>query len=812
MKKLASLIVILFFTTITYSQNTTINGKVTNLFGDPIASVNIAVLNSSKGAVSSKSGKFQIKNLQKGTYTILASYVGYFDVKKTITLKENETVNVIFELKQQSTQLQAVEIIGRKAKTYDNKIAFSATKTATSIKNTPQTISYVTKEVMDDQQAYRVNDVVKNISGINQFSFYDDFTIRGFRSQQETINGLRVIGFFGPQALTANLERVEVIKGPSSILFGNGSPGGTMNRVTKKPLDEDRKAITFTTGSFNTLRSTLDFTGKLNEDKTLLYRLNMAYENSDSFRDLQQTKSFMVAPSVTFLPTDKTSINFDLVITNFDNKLDRGQPIFGADAGTDLTSTPISFAIGAANDYHKTASAYSTLSLSHEFSDNFSFNSSYMRFGYDEDLFEHRTSNRFAVDADGNQIPTLMGMRISARTQKFVTDNVSSFFKWETKTGAIEHKILFGYDYYQNIRPIGSGNIFTSSGAIYRTVAGGLANYDPANPANFLFGDDGNPLPNAPHFDLENPTYLLGYPSDYILGRRELSASKEYSSGVYIQDQIKWNKLNLLIGLRQEYFNNIVNFKQADEEVVSQQKLLPRFGAVYEATKDINVYATYTESFQPVGAGTLLQLDANGLEAFDPFQGQMLEAGIKSTFFNEKLSANFAVYKIDNKNIIINDPDTGLPTQRGAEKATGFELDLNGRISTNFSITANYAYNDATIVESDNPDEIGLQKENAPLHSGGFFMNYAFTNPTLNGVNLNFGSNFVSERNTFEEDLQLPSYLVSMAGISYKINKVKLAFTVNNVFNETHWVGGYSYVRLFPGAPRNYLLSMGYTF
>ena len=194
--------------------------------------------------------------------------------------------------------------------------------------------------------------------------------------------------------------------------------GAAVNRVTKKPLTEDRKAISFTTGSFNTLRSTLDFTGPLNEDKTLLYRLNLAYENSDDFRDLQEFKSFMVAPSITFLPTDNTRINFDLVITNFDGKLDRGQPTFGAEAGTDLTSTPISFAIGAANDYHKTNVAYSTLSLNHQFTEALSFNASYMRYSYQEELFEHRTSNQFAVDSLGEQIPTLMGMRISTREQE----------------------------------------------------------------------------------------------------------------------------------------------------------------------------------------------------------------------------------------------------------------------------------------------------------------------------------------------------------------------------------------------------------
>jgi len=621
------------------------------------------------------------------------------------------------------------------------------------------------------------------------------------------VNGLRVIGLFGPQVLTANLERVEVIKGPASAIFGNSSPGGTMNRVTKKPLDVERKAITFTTGSFNTLRSTLDFTGPLNEENTLLYRLNMAYEDSDDFRDLQEFKSFMVAPSISFLPTDKTRINFDLVITNFEGKLDRGQPIFGASAGANLNSTPISFAIGAANDFHKSNVGYSTLSINHQFTKDFSFNTSYMRYAYNEDLFEHRTSNRFAVDSLGNEIPTLMGMRISAREQKQVNDNVSSYFVWNTKTDQIEHKILFGFDYIQSVRPVGGGSIFTSSGAIYRTLDGNLANYDPSNAQNYIF-ENGLPKPNIPHFNLEDPTFTLAYPSDYILGRGELAPTRFYTQGIYIQDQIKWKKLQVLLGLRQEFYTDVINYKKNDEVIREQKKFLPRLGLVYTLSNAINLYATYTESFQPQNPIDLVETVG---EPFDPMQGQMLEGGAKGTFFNDRLSANLAIYNIENQNILITDPDTGLLVQRGAERAQGGELDINGRIGANLSLTVNYAYNNATIVEDDNEDLIAERKENAPLHSGGFFANYAFDG-WLTGVNFNAGANFVSERNTFEQALQLPAYTIFDAGVAYKINKVKIAFTLNNVWNKTHWVGGYSFVRLFPGTPRNFLLSIGYTF
>ncbi|KPM31641.1 TonB-dependent siderophore receptor [Croceitalea dokdonensis DOKDO 023] len=802
---------ILFFclhlSVILFSQ-TQIQGTILDENDRPLMGATV-ILSNYGGATTDEKGHFKFLDIANGTYTITVSYIGYTSQSKKQVVFNEDNIVVDFFLNANTEALQAVEIIGRRATTYKNELSFGATKTATLIKDTPQAISYVTKEVMEDRQAFRVNDVVKNISGINQFSYYNDFTIRGFRSQQELINGLRVIGLFGPQILTSNLERVEVIKGPASAVFGNSSPGGTMNRVTKKPLAEERKAITFTTGSFNTQRATLDFTGPLDKKGTLLYRLNIGFEDSNDFRDIQEFNSLMIAPSISFLPSDRTQLNFDLVLTSFDGKLDRGQPIFGASAGTDLNSTPISFAIGAANDYHETQVAYSTLSLNHKFTDNFSFNASYMRYAFKEDLFEHRTSNRFAVDGAGNEIPTLMGMRISAREQERINDNVSTYFLYEGKTGQLTHKLLAGYDYIQSVRPVGGGGIFTSSGAIYRTVDGGLANYDPEEANRFLLDDNGNPVPNIPHFNLQDPTYLLGFPSDYILGRNELAAQKFFTNGLYIQDQIKFKKLQVLIGLRQEWYTDKLNFEQADEQEVRQSAFLPRFGFVYSLNQSTNVYATYTESFQPQNP---VDITGNINNTFDPQLGTMFEVGAKSTFFNDRLAVNLAAYEIKNQNILYEDQTTGLLVQRGAEEAKGIEVDVNGKIGRNFNISANYAYNVATITNSDDITEIGRRKENAPLNSGGFFANYKFDQGFFRDLNINLGSNFVSSRNTFEKDLVLPEYMVWDAGLAYKINKVKIALTFNNIFNKTHWVGGYSYVRLFPGAPRNYLLSVGYTF
>ena len=191
--------------------------------------------------------------------------------------------------------LQTVEVIGRNEQSYKNTNSFIGTKTETPLKDIPQSIGYVTKELVRDQGATTVNDVVKNISGVSPYTFYNDFSIRGFRNSGNLVNGMRAQTSLWKQQSLANIERVEVIKGPASALFGNASPGGVINRVTKKPLPYNRNTVSTTVGSFNTLNTYADFTGPLDKRHTLLYRLNIGYEHTDSYRDLQANTNYIVA-------------------------------------------------------------------------------------------------------------------------------------------------------------------------------------------------------------------------------------------------------------------------------------------------------------------------------------------------------------------------------------------------------------------------------------------------------------------------------------------------------------------------------------
>lgn len=798
-----------------------IEGKVTLPSGAALEAVSIGLSGTTYGASTQSDGQFVIADVVPGEYTVVATFLGYTPARKQVYVNPGQSVYMSLIMSENATQLQQVEITGRKETSYQNEVSFVASKTATALKDIPQAVSYVTKEVMQEQQIFRTSEIVKNISGVNQYSGYDDFSLRGFRvGDNQLINGLKVTGGFWNSPMVTNLERVEVIKGPASALFGNTDPGGTINRVTKKPLDESRQAISFSTGSFQTFRATGDFTGPMNEDKSLLYRLNLAYQGTETFRDLQNKTDFLIAPSVSFLPSDKTRVNFDFVYSANFGKLDRGQPIFGAEAGTNLNSTPISFAIGQANDFQNEKNYYLTSSISHDLSDKVTLNASYLKYAYEEDLLEHRTSNNYAVDGSGAQISTLMEMQTIRRESKGYNDNLTSYLTWNFETGVLSHKLLAGYDYMQRSVPIG-GASENANGYRNASNTGTIRRYNPANKSQYLLDAMGNPVPNVPHFNLENPNYSIGNTSNYFTTSTPIAPTRYHAHGIYIQDQIKWNRLQVLLGLRQEYYIDYLKYNLSDEQRVEQEALIPRVGLVYTLTPKINLYGTYVEGFQPQTAGIIGDPAIYG-GPFDPKISNMIEFGAKSVWFDERLTTNAALYRIEQNNILINANDALNPEllqQRGQEIGRGIELDIVGSITANLSITANYAYNITKITKTDNEVLMGWIKENAPAHQGGFWAKYLVGKGALDNIGFALGGNFVTERNTNydadlsrEDQLVLPGYMVFDAALFYEENKFRISLNFNNILDKTHWVGGYSYTRLYPGTPRNYLLTAAYKF
>lgn len=811
--------------TVALAQTGHIKGNIKNSAGQPAEAINLILRGTGKGTLTDANGDFEFSALEPGHYQLVGTGVGIKRIDRSVHVKANETTRLDMTAEESAQELQTVEIVGNRGTSYKNDLSFIASKTATPIKDVPQAISYITKEVMRDQGVFLMGDAVKNMSGVNQFTFYDDLTIRGFRmnggSTTQLVNGLRTFSGFWKQPPVNYLERVEVIKGAASALYGNTSPGGTINRVTKKPLDVARKSLSFTTGSFNTLRTLADFTGPMNESKTLLYRLNLGYVNAQGFRNMQFDKNIIVAPSVSFLPTNKTRINFDLVFNRSNSRLDRGQSV----KGNDLYSSSIRTSLNAVNDYLNEETYLITTSLNHQFTQNTSFNIAYLRTGYSEDLLEHRSSNTNAVDSAGKAIENLVARQVFVRKTKSFMDNVSLFFNHNFNTGIAEHKLVAGYDFIQSVTPKGSGQQ-TANG--YLLKAGGAAAYNAKTPEKYVFYnyvENGKtysiPKPNIPHYDLTLQNNNMEDPTKYIYNVTANAATTPVLyklHGLYLQEQLKIKSLQILLGLRYDTYIDKKGYTTNTESNVTQHALLPRIGAVYTVNNHVNAYGTYTQGYNP--QDPVVQSNPLSGGPFDPIRSSLSEAGLKTEWLDGRLTANVSVYKITQSNTLYSANAADRPDlmiQVGKESAKGVEFDVTGNILPNWNVIATYSYNDAKITDAGSraADQVlvNLQKPNAPKNQGSVWTKYTFADNVLSGFGVGLGGNFVTERNLSLNNTQtLPGYTLLNGAVYYKIDKFQFQVNLNNLTNKTYWVGGYDYLRLFPGAPRNFMATISYTF
>jgi len=832
MKKLFSLLMFCCFslTTIFAQQTTEVRGRVTDENKQPLIGVDVVLEGTSIGVSTNDKGFYELRNVPVGKQTIVFSYLGFQTLKIRTDVAPNPSgthTHLDVQLSEELTALQEVEVIGRKESSYKNSNSFIGTKTASALKEVPQSVGYVTKELILDQGATTVNEVVKNISGVNQNSSYNDFSIRGFRAtgnrnSGNLLNGMRVQTSLWKQSSLANIERVEVIKGPASALFGNAAPGGVINRVTKKPLFENKNSITVGVGSWNTLKTYGDFTGPLNPKKTLLYRLNLGYEKTDSFRDLQGSESIIAAPSFSYIPNEKTHINVDFVYQNFNGKIDRGQSV---PADGNVYSTPISRSLSAANDFLKENTLNTTIALTHKFSDHISLNAIYLNSSYSEDMLEHTQANLYykqignGANAFRYADPNKVMMTANQRKRYFANNSFNTYFNFNFNTGILKHKLLVGYDYFISEQKAGSSSI-SAQGYLSKDKTKVVNTY--TTTANVLAGSVQTPTTNVPVFDLYDPIAGNAYKdiSKYIWKQNTLNPYEEYSHGVYVQEQIDISIVKLLIGLRQEWFTETLN-KETTKEISRQTSaFIPRVGLVVEASENINLYSTWVKGFQPQGANIQSDPDRYG-GPFDYMKSELYEVGLKTEWFNKRLSATLAIFKITQENSLEQSPKAGKADWRVPvdEESNGFELDVAGQILPNFSVVANYAYTDARIVklkEEGAIKDLNVQRPSTPRHAANLWTKYIFENGSLKGLGAGIGVSYASERlgqvGRRATAASYPDYTLLNAVLYYKVKDVQLQLNVNNVLNRTYWISGYDNLRNFPGAPRNINASVTYRF
>ncbi len=802
-----------------------ISGQITDNNGNPISEATISVKGMKRAVRTKGNGYFTLSDLPSGETTIVVHAIGYATQQRTLKLTNKSYQGVDFVMQERSDALPTVDVMGRREQSYKNSVSFVGTKTATALKDVPQSIGYVTKELVLDQGAITVNDVVKNISGISQYSAYNDFSIRGFRSlgnlnSGNLLNGMRGLTPLFRQSSLANLERVEVIKGPASALFGNAAPGGVVNRVTKKPLDVARRSVTLTAGSFNTSNVYGDFTGPLNEQKSLLYRLNLGYENTDGFRDLQGVTTFIVAPSFTYILSDRTQLNADITYNNNKGKLDRGLAIHG---NGDLFSVPFNSTQSAASDYMIENTFNLSFALSHQLAKGLLFNSTYLYSSYLEDTQEHAQQHAYQSTIDGKQDLSKVEMRFEKRYRHITANNFNNYLTWDVATGALKHKLLLGYDYFNTSIAPGLSSLSASGYLLKDNTV--VDKFDVAKKDKYQLDANGNPRTNVPSFDLNSTLgnriqdvtkyiYRTGAGNPNGQG----NAVRTYSNGVYLQEQLQWRRLQALLSARVEWFTDVTKDTKGIEKKTTQTAFIPRLGLVYALTPSTNVYASWIRGFEPQSVA--IQSDPETGGPFDPMKSELWEVGAKGEYLNKRLSVTTSVFRIRKNNSLYPAGDPVNPKLRvavGEEVSRGVEFDVSGRILPYWSITANYSYNVAEITKAaPGTKDLNIQRPGTPRHAANLWTKFIIPTGALRNLGMGLGINGVSAREgqvgRRAQLVTYPGYSLLNLALYYKVREIQLQLNWNNVLDKRYYISGFDRFRSFPGAPSNINLTATYRF
>ncbi|MEH2439657.1 TonB-dependent siderophore receptor [Nostoc sp.] len=643
------------------------------------------------------------------------------------------------------------------------------TKTDTPLRDIPQSIQVIPRQLIKEQRITRISDALRNVSGIQEpasttRNVFDVPIIRGFTPNSDAIlrNGLRERTSSRIPSETANLERIEVLKGPASVLYGQGSLGGTVNLVTKQPLSSPYYSVEASVGSFDFYRSSLDLSGPLTSDKTLLYRLNAAVETSGSFVDFLERQRYFVSPVLTWQIDRNTKISFESEYLATQQPDDSGLPARGTVLSNPNGKIPRNRNIGEPFDVSESGNNRNVLRVGYNFEHR--FNEDWQVRNAFQASLSNYPNNRIYI------LPTSLsddGRLLSRTVRTFPaggydnTYSLDNYVVGKFKTGSIQHQIVAGFD-------------------LFREAAGGQQINRSIAP-----------------LDLFNPVYtqtlggIIGDPSD--------DETTSDSLGFYLQDQIAlFNNLKLLLGGRFDIVNQTFKdfIDSSNNDFQQNEAFSPRVGIVYQPIPAISLYASYSRSFQQV-IGTTFD---NSL--FQPEKGTQYEVGIK-TDLSDKVSATLAFYDLTRSNVLTNDPDNpGESIQTGEQKSQGIELNIGGEILPGLSIIGGYAYTDASVIKDTNPQLVDNILNNVPKHAFTLWTTYKIAQGDLQGLGFGLGLYYVGDRqgdlaNTFE----LPSYLRTDAAVFYERNKFRVALNIRNLFDIDYYASAQRDLAVYLGEP-----------
>lgn len=679
--------------------------------------------------------------------------------------------------------------------TYVAEEAVSATRTDTPIRDVPQSIQVITRKVIEEQRTFRLQNTLENISGINATesaaSLYDSLIIRGFTATDRSYfrNGLLDPFAQFTASDTYNIRRLEVLKGPAAVLYGQGDPGGVINIVTNKPLPNAAYSANVTLGNFHFYRSEFDATGPLNASKTVLYRLNVAGQKAGSFIDYANRDLAAIAPNITWLMSSRTTLTVDADYLRRWSNDPYGLPAEGT-----LFPNPNG---PIARNRATTLGDFSRLNrtsyrvgydLTHQFNDKWS-----IRNAFRHTIVEDDRNNLFAgfggiLDPDFRTIQRFQVFQpgVARRHANSMVTNLVGHFRLLE----MDHTLLSGVELRQE-------------------------KTDQFNFTSTL----------APPLDLFAPDYGLA-PSPFDGdGIRQKADNK--TAAVYLQDQVTiLPNLKFLGGVRFDYVHQFQQSAGESQQTADNHAVSPRLGLVYQPIEPVSLYTSWTKGFQPSSAASF---NPNG-ELFKPERSTQYEVGMKTFFFENRVSATLAWFHLTRENLVTPNPDPalalqGFSVQTGEQRSQGIELDVTAQLTPGWNLLTGYAYTDAEVTKDNDLSLVAKRLANVPYNKFTIWSTYHFQEGLLRGFGVGGGLFAYTSRNAsiFGDQTEMPGYIRADAALYYNheipkknwlgAKSMHIALNVRNLLDQRYVATSYNGSnQFFFGEPRTVLATVGLRF
>ncbi|PJJ48789.1 iron complex outermembrane receptor protein [Hymenobacter chitinivorans DSM 11115] len=793
-------------------QNATIQGRVTTPAGQPVVGAGVGVKGTALGANTDAEGNFQIANLAAGQYSLSVRLVGFDTQERRVKLAAGETSTQNFVLTESTEQLSEVVVEGQGTNKFVRRESEYVGKMPLKNLENPQVYSSIGKELLSEQLVFSVDDAVRNAPGLQRMwdatgragdggGFYNS---RGYILQSRLRNG--IVGSVTSDIDAVNLERLEVIKGPSATLFGSAltSYGGLMNRVTKKPYDTFGGEINVAGGSYGFHRLSADVNlvdpnAPADRPKTLAFRLSTAYQYEDSFQDKGFSRNVAVAPSLTFRPTERLTINLDAELMQGQNM---GKQLFffyspvaelGVSRAEDLPfdyrksyagnglvqSSRSANVFGQVNYRLSSAFTSSTnLSAGQSFSDGFG---PYFYLISDAALAKKGTP----VPAPG--MHSLIRADQSTRNSTLNTYEVQQLFNGDFLLGNLRNRVVLGLDFLR------LDNNIKFFGGIVDTVPLNQPNYDYSafNGANV------------------EAFYARQAPAAYINNVK----SNTYSA--FLSDVLNLTEhLSVLAALRLDHYDNKGGILYGPVDAYGQTNLSPKLGVVFQPVLNrVSLFANYQNSFNNQN-GPYIDVN-NQQQRAKPERANQVEGGVKLDAADGKISATVSYYDIRVKDLLRTTPTLTVPgaqTQDGTQVSKGVEVSLIANPFVGFNAVAGFSYNDSKLEKAAEAVN-GLRPNTASSpYLANLWLSYRLPEGLLQGLGFGIGGNYASEnkvQNTTAGTFTLPSYTVLNASAFYDQPRYRISAKVDNLTDQKYWVG---YTTVSPQKLRSIVGSVAYKF